>query len=122
MTLADGLISFAGWWLTLGAGVAAAFLLIGIDGIDEDADGAYAFRPLLIPGILMIWPLVLWRWLRIKTGAGHWLHRYQPPRAVHFPVAILFAAALAFAVVAGLAVRQEWPTDIQPERLSEAGQ
>jgi hypothetical protein len=42
--------------------VAAAFLLFGIDRIDDSARGVYAFRPLLIPGIVLLWPFVLWRW------------------------------------------------------------
>ncbi|MDU8943756.1 hypothetical protein [Ovoidimarina sediminis] len=55
------LVGIAEWWLILGAVVAAVFLLFGIDRVDEDARGAYAFRPLLVPGVLLIWPLVLWR-------------------------------------------------------------
>ena len=38
--------------------VAAAFLLWGIDRIDPAASGAYAFRPLLVPGIVLLWPMV----------------------------------------------------------------
>ena len=45
-----------------GAGVAIGFLFIGLDRIDPAARGAYAFRPLLVPGLVLLWPLVLWRW------------------------------------------------------------
>ena len=45
-----------------GLAVAAIFLLWGIDRIDPAASGAYAFRPLLIPGIVLLWPAVLLRW------------------------------------------------------------
>lgn len=48
-------------WAIVGACIAAVFLTVGIDRIDEDSRGAYAFRPRLIPAILLIWPLVLWR-------------------------------------------------------------
>ena len=122
MSAAAFLVDLAGWWLILGAVVAAAFLLFGIDRIDGDARGAYAFRPLLVPGILLIWPLVLLRWYRLETDTDRWADRYRPPREVHLPVAVIFAAALAFAILAGFAVRQDWPADIAPERLSEAGQ
>ena len=111
-------------WLWTGTGVAALFLFYGIDSCDEDADGAYAFRPLLIPGLLLVWPLAIWRWYRITTQTETWANRYMPPRAVHS----VFAAGLALAVVAlllaGMLVRQEWPGDITPERLavSEADQ
>ena len=36
-------------WGTIGAIVAVLFLFVGIDRIDEDAQGAYVFRPLLVP-------------------------------------------------------------------------
>ena len=117
---AAGMIEFARIWLMIGGVVAVAFLFIGIDRIDEDAQEAYVFRPLLIPGVLLIWPLVLWRWLRLETNSDVWAKRYRPPRAVHLPVALVMSAAMAFAVISGLAVRQEWPADIAPQQLSVA--
>jgi hypothetical protein len=50
----------------VGVGVTALFLFIGIDRIDEDARGAYLFRPLLIPAIVSLWPLVALRWVRLE--------------------------------------------------------
>ncbi len=50
----------------VGMVVAVAFLLFGIDRIDDSASGVYAFRPLLIPGVVLIWPLVLLRWCVIE--------------------------------------------------------
>ena len=52
-----------------GLAVAAVFLLWGIDRIDPAATGAYAFRPLLIPGVVLLWPAVLLRWA--------WLERHR---------------------------------------------
>ena len=49
--------------------VAVLFLFIGLDRIDPAAKDAYAFRPLLIPGIVVIWPLVLWRWWSLEQLA-----------------------------------------------------
>lgn len=115
------LVELAGWWLTLGAIAAALFLLIGIDRIDEDARGAYAFRPLLIPAILLIWPLVLWRWLRLELARDQWAFRYRPPRGSHLPAALIMTAALIFAIAAGLSVRQSWPADIAPQALGDSG-
>lgn len=58
-------------WATPGLIVSVAFLAYGIDRIDHAAAGAYAFRPLLIPGIVLLWPLVLWRWAALtRTGEG----------------------------------------------------
>ena len=56
-----------GW---IGAFVAALFLLIGIDRIDPSARGSYAFRPLLIPGMILVWPLVLYRWVHLERTGG----------------------------------------------------
>lgn len=53
----------------VGLVLAAVFLLWGIDRIDPAAHGAYAFRPLLIPGIALLWPAVLLRWA--------WLEKYR---------------------------------------------
>ena len=60
-TLIIQIVEIYGW---IGAAVAAAFLLVGIDRIDPSARGAYAFRPLLIPGVVVLWPLVLALWAR----------------------------------------------------------
>lgn len=46
----------------IGLVVALAFLLVGLDRVDPAARGAYGFRPLLIPGLVLLWPLVLIRW------------------------------------------------------------
>lgn len=114
------IVDIAGWWLTAGAVVAVAFLGFGIDRIDPGSRGAYAFRPLLLPGILLIWPLVLWRWVRLERGGESWSCRYRPPRSAHLPAAIVLAAALALAMVIGLTARQTWPVDIGPEQLDGA--
>nr|MDH4439247.1 hypothetical protein [Rhizobium sp.] len=57
-------------WTTPGLIVAVAFLVAGIDRIDQAAVGAYAFRPLLIPGIILLWPLVVWRWAVLARDSG----------------------------------------------------
>ena len=60
------------WLVTIyggiGALVAALFLFIGIDRIDEDARGSYTFRPLLIPGVIVLWPVVIARWIELEGG------------------------------------------------------
>jgi len=60
------LIELGRYYLIAGGVVAALFLAIGIDRVEPSARGAYAFRPLLIPGICLIWPLVLYRWLVLE--------------------------------------------------------
>ena len=53
-------------YAVIGAASALVFLLWGLDRIDPAARGAYAFRPLLIPGIVLLWPLVLLRWIVLE--------------------------------------------------------
>ncbi|NLS18644.1 hypothetical protein HGP16_19005 [Rhizobium sp. P40RR-XXII] len=55
-------------WAGVGLIVAAAFLLYGFDKVDPGAHDAYAVRPLLIPGLVLLWPLVIWRWLSLVRG------------------------------------------------------
>lgn len=62
MIVAQTLLWAGKLWLLAGSVTAAAFLLVGIDRFDPGARRAYAFRPLLIPAILLLWPLVLLRW------------------------------------------------------------
>ena len=54
-------------YAAIGAIVAIAFLAFGLDQIDPSARGAYAFRPLLAPGAILIWPFLLWRWRRLSA-------------------------------------------------------
>ena len=58
-----------------GLAVAAVFLLWGIDRIDPASEGSYAFRPLLVPGIVLLWPAVLLRWAWLERWA--WLGRHR---------------------------------------------
>ena len=117
MSAAESLIAIAQTYCLIGAGVAALFLVFGIDRIDEDARGAYAFRPLLIPAVLLIWPIVLWRWLREEIGAAAWTGRYTPPRAAHGVAAALMAVVIVVTLATGFAIRQSWPADAVPVQL-----
>ncbi len=66
METASLLIEIGRYYLYAGLAVAAVFIGYGIDRVDPSAHGAYAFRPLLIPGICLIWPLVLYRWVALE--------------------------------------------------------
>lgn len=66
-------------YLYIGAAVAVPFLLFGLGRIDENAQDAWIFRPLLIPGVLLIWPLVLWRdekHRRLAKETGKGIHSF----------------------------------------------
>lgn len=63
MAAAAMIVALGQAWLLAGVAVGVAFLLFGLDRRDASARGAYGFRPLLLPGLVLLWPLVLWRWL-----------------------------------------------------------
>jgi len=118
MTVAEAILAMVRIWAWIGAAVAAVFLTVGMDRVDPNARGAYVFRPLLIPAILLIWPLVLWRWFVLETGRDRWHRQYSPPRKAHMAVAWALAVAIPVIFATGLSLRQTWPADIAPERLA----
>lgn len=120
MTGPETIVAIAQVWLITGAVVAAIFLTVGMDRIDEDAQGAYVFRPLLVPGVLLIWPLVLWRWWTLETKRDDWTRRYTPPRRSHAVVAILMLFVVTATLVTGFAIRQTWPADVAPVQIAPA--
>jgi len=69
LALAEIILAVAASYAVTGVGVGIVFLLFGLDRMDVAAEGAYAFRPLLLPGLALFWPLVAWRWYCIaRTG------------------------------------------------------
>lgn len=122
MNQAELIVLIVKLWGGAGFLVAIPFLTFGMDRLDEDARGAYVFRPLLVPGILLIWPLVIWRWYVLATGKEEWSRRYRPPRKSHQFFALIMPIAIVVIIVAGLSVRQTWPADIAPVQLSEPAQ
>ncbi|GAB5470577.1 MAG: hypothetical protein Kilf2KO_36070 [Rhodospirillales bacterium] len=92
-----------------GLAVAAVFLLWGIDRVMPAARGAYAFRPLLIPGATLLWPLVLWRWWRLERGAGASDRAYKPPRRLQDGLALVLVVALPVLLLGALLIRQDGP-------------
>jgi uncharacterized membrane protein len=118
MTAATALVTLAQAWGVVGLAVAAVFLLWGIDRIDPAARGAVAFRPLLVPGIVLLWPLVLWRWWRLARApetAGRF-DRPAPPR-VHRRIWIGLAVVLP-AILVVAAVIHQGPRDVAAVRIA----
>jgi hypothetical protein len=68
MTIAQFIVLACQAYAVAGAVVAAAFLLYGIDRVDPGAHHAYAFRPILLPGAILLWPIVVWRWIALERG------------------------------------------------------
>ena len=64
--MAETIVQLATLYGLAGLAVALVFLVWGIDRIDPSAQGAHAFRPLLIPGIVLLWPIVVVRWAMLE--------------------------------------------------------
>ncbi|MFK7944054.1 MAG: hypothetical protein AB8B85_14230 [Paracoccaceae bacterium] len=109
MQTADTILTLVQYWAYCGAAVAAIFLTIGIDRVDANATRSFVFRPLLVPGIVLLWPLVLWRWIQLEAGRDNPLARHRPPRRVHKAAWIVFAALIPAILITGLIVRQDGP-------------
>jgi hypothetical protein len=60
--MAAAIVACVTIWLVIGFVVGVVFLFLGIGRVDPAARGSYAFRPLLLPGIVLLWPIVALRW------------------------------------------------------------
>ncbi len=119
MSIATAILDAIMLWGSIGGIVALVFLTIGVDRIDEDARGAYMFRVLIVPGVVLLWPLVLWRWWVLETGRDQWHLRHAPPRRSHAKVWVVLALLVPAILVSALVLRQTWPAHIAPERLTQ---
>jgi hypothetical protein len=61
----DILIAYAGFGLAF----AAAFVTFGVSRVDPVAAGSTrGFRAIIIPGVVALWPLLLFRWAASSGG------------------------------------------------------
>ncbi len=70
MIAAEQIVSFVEYYLVAGAVVAGLFLIFGIERVEPGSKGSFVFRALLVPGLCMLWPLVLWRWYLVHNSVG----------------------------------------------------
>lgn len=70
MTMATILVSLAGIYLLIGVVFAVPFVLKGAARIDASAKAStWGFRVMIFPGCVMLWPVLLRRWLAVGKGA-----------------------------------------------------
>ena len=117
MNLAAFIVEAVRVYALIGLCLAAIFLVIGIGRIAPDAQGAYGFRPLLIPGVVLLWPVVLLRWTAIERGAESGQAPYLPPRRAQGVVAMGMAALVLAVVAMVFAMRSEPPVERAPVLL-----
>ena len=112
------LIMIGTWYLYAGLVVAAVFLPFGLGRLDENAQGAWIFRPLLVPGVMLIWPLVLWRCVVLWRGENR-LDRHRMPRHAQDWVCLLMIIGVPLILATAMLVRQD-PDALAPPVLLEA--
>lgn len=110
--MAHLIVLAAEFYVAIGAAVAAWFLLARIDAIAPAARGAYAFRPLLIPGMVLLWPLVLLR------GAGWPAAAPRGHRRAQWRIWLVLSVVLPTVLIGAIALRQNGPTEAAPVRLA----
>ncbi len=116
---ANDLLFIGSLYIYGGMAVALIFLVYGIGLMDENAQGAWIFRPLIIPGILLIWPLVLWRWWVLARGENK-LARHKMPRGAQRLGQLLFSLMIVAVIVTAVLNRQNPSNLAQPIQLEAA--
>ena len=112
---AEALLDLATAWLGVGAVTAVAFVPFGVGRVETGAVGAWPFRLLLIPGVLLVWPLVLWRWAQAELGRRSTVHR--PPLRTQDRLGVAMALAIPLILTLGLLVRQVGPFEREAVRI-----
>jgi len=65
MSLAHVILTVAAAYVAAGLPFAVAFVTVGVGRIDHAARGAsLAFRLIIFPGTIALWPLLLAKWVR----------------------------------------------------------
>ena len=106
------LLGALGLCLAVGVLFALPFAFVGVQRIDPDAAGAgIGFRLVILPGVVMLWPLMARRWLRREesggadaaqaSGGGAMItplrrrHRWMAPGAMVLGAGVLLGALVA---------------------------
>lgn len=65
------MLCIVGFYIAIGVLFAAAFVTVGVSRIDAAAHGSpIAFRLIIAPGVVALWPYLAYRWLRAGVE-GH---------------------------------------------------
>ncbi|EEA92346.1 hypothetical protein [Pseudovibrio sp. JE062] len=68
MVVAESIILIAQIYCVIGLIVALAFITIGLGRIELAARGAFLFRLQIIPGLILLWPIVIARWVALERS------------------------------------------------------
>lgn len=110
--IAKIIVALGSGYLITGLAVGLAFLVFRIEKHDPAASGAYAFRPLLLPGLALLWPLVLLRWSlpRSTETAVTVLRHKRAHRMIWAGLVVFIIVTLGFAASIRSAKLPEYPS------------
>jgi len=67
-TTFSAILTFFNFYFGIGLLFAINFVIAGINKVDEGAKGAPVFfKMLLLPGLMMLWPIFLVKWMGAKS-------------------------------------------------------
>lgn len=104
-------------WVWIGLAVAAVLAFWGAGAVDGNARGAWAFRPLLVPGAVLLWPLVAWRLAARLRGGEPGTEAHRPPRRAQDLAALALAVFVPVALGTAVVIRQDGPNHADPVLL-----
>lgn len=116
MSAADAL-TLGQVWIWIGLAVAAVLVLWGAGAADGNAREAWAFRLLLIPGAVLLWPLVAWRLAARLRGGAPGAEAHRPPRRAQDLAALALALFVPLALGTAVVIRQDGPRHAAPVLL-----
>lgn len=71
LVLLEQFVLVLGIYLAVGLLFAVPFVIVGVHRIDAAAeDAGVLFRVIILPGVAMLWPLLLTRWIRRPNAAA----------------------------------------------------
>ena len=68
MVVAEAIIFIAQIYCVIGLLVALAFVTVGLSRVELAARGAFLFRLQIIPGLILLWPIVVVRWVSLERS------------------------------------------------------
>lgn len=110
------LVALCEAYLLAGLVVAVLFLVWGIEAVDAGTHGSYAFRVLLVPGLILLWPLVILRWAQLMQPLEPRSVRTHMQR--HVTTWIVLTLLIPFILVAAAIERRAPLPNPSSERLS----
>ncbi len=68
MVVAEIIILIAQIYCVIGFFVAIVFITIGLGRVELAARKAYLFRLQILPGLILLWPIVIVRWVALERS------------------------------------------------------